>query len=261
VGVEGSFSAELLKLRKHRGLWALVLAGVVIMLGVRYAVPYAGYLAGVLPGGRAAILPGRLVGNAIAMDALPVGAVAFVLGAVSAGGEYGWATLKTTLIQWPSRVNVLAGKVAALGVVVLVLVLAMLAVGAAASAVVASAGRDPLAWPPPGALTRGAAAGWLILDMWTVLGALTGYACRGVALPAGLGVVWPLAVEAPLSYVPAACAVLPGGNAGTLVAAVSADGGHAGAVAGGGRAALVVAAYLVVAVVASGVLLRRRDVR
>ncbi|HEY3685524.1 MAG TPA: hypothetical protein VGL93_21015 [Streptosporangiaceae bacterium] len=254
--MEGSFSAELLKLRKHRGVWLLLLAGVVIMLSVRYAVPYGGYLAGVAPGGRAAVLPGRLVGNAIAMDALPVGAVAFVLGAVSAGGEYGWATLKTTLIQRPSRVNVLAGKVAALGVVVLVLVLAMFAVGAVASAAVASAGREPLTWPPPGALTRGAAAGWLILEMWTVLGALTGYACRGVALPAGLGVAWPLVVEAPLSLVPAARVVLPGGNAGSLVAAVSTH-----SVAGGGRAALAVAAYLLVAVVASGVLLRRREVR
>ena len=67
-----------------------------------------------------------------------------------------------------------------------------------------------------------------MLLMWAALGAVLGVALRGVALPIGLGVVWVLGVENLVSAMAGSVLtalqplrdVLPGVNAGSLVAAV-----------------------------------------
>ena len=260
--MEASLGAELLKLRKRRAVWSLVGAAVALLLVIGYALPYARYLLTGDPAVLGRALPDRLAVTAVDGDVRYVGVLAFVLGVLSAGGEYGWTTLRTALVQRPSRTSVLAGKVVALGVVNLVLVLAMFAAGAAAAALVAAAVPGGAPWPPPAGLTRGIASGWLILQMWTVLGALAGIALRGVAVPVGLGAAWLAGVETllpalahgPLAGLRPLRDALPGANAGALVAALGRP------AAGGERAALVVTAYLVAAVALGVVLLRRRDV-
>jgi len=273
----GSVRAELAKLGRRPAVWLLL--GVAVSLGLTftYLVPYAGAAgsagtAGGMPNaerGLAAVLPDRLVGNAVGGLPVFLGAIALILGVLAVGGEYGWGTWKTVLTQGPSRLTVYAAKLVALAVATLAGVLVMFAAGAVASGAIAAAEGEPARWPGPLDLAVGVGAGWLMAAMWAVLGALLAIALRGVALPIGLGLVWLLAVQnllagiaAPLlDWVARAQEFLPGPNAGSLAAALgAADTPGVDALVGGGRAALAVAAYLIGFGLLGGAVLRRRDV-
>ena len=253
----------------------MLVVALVLGLTFTYLVPYAGYVGGTdgPPGsdrGLAAILPDQLVGNSL--GGLPVfaGAIALVIGVLAVGGEYGWGTWKTVLVQGPSRLTVYAGKLVGVAVATFVLVAATFVAGAVTSAVIATVEDRPLSWPAASDLVLGYASGWLIATMWAVLGVLLAVALRGVALPIGLGLVWVLAVQnllagiaAPLLHWVADLQTgLPGPNAGSLAAAFGATDDTPGvaALVGGGQAALVVGAYLVGFAALGGLLLRRRDI-
>ncbi len=266
--------AEGRKLVRRPAIWTLLAVALTLSLTFTYLVPYAGYAAGTdgprAQRGLAALLPDQLVGNSVGGLPVFLGALMLILGVLTAGGDYAWGTWKTVLTQNPSRLGVYAAKLVVACLAALAGVLAVFAAGAAVSAVVAAAEDRPLDWPATGDLLAGIGAGWLIAAMWTVLGALLAIALRGVALPVGLGLVWLLAVQnlltliaAPLlDWVAQAQKLLPGPNAGSLVAALGAGADTPGveAVVGGARAAVVVAAYLVVFAAAGGALLRRRDI-
>jgi ABC-2 type transport system permease protein len=269
----GSFRAETIKVVKRPATWLLAALAWILSLIFTYLVPYAGYTRGTAgpTSGRLLtdMLPAELVGNSIA--GLPVffGAIMIILGVLVVGGEYGWGTWKTVLVQGPSRLAVFGGKLAMLAVTTLGVLLGTFAVGAAASAVIAAAESQPMHWPGPVDLITGIGAGWLIAMMWAAFGGLLGVALRGVALPIGLGLVWALAVQnllasiaAPLlDWVAQMQKGLPGPNAGSLVATLGArDTPGVEELVGGGRATLVLVAYLVAFAAASVVLLRRRDV-
>jgi hypothetical protein len=269
-----SFRAELVKLTRRPAAWLLAVVTVVLAATFTYGFPYAGIAGGTdgpysdrtLP----MLLPDRLVGNSL--SGLPVffGALVLILGVLTAGGEYGWGTWKTVFTQGLSRREVYVGKLLALAVAVLAILLAVFASGAACSMLIALVETQPVRWPSVGDLAVGIAAGWLIATMWAMLGAVLAIALRAVALPVGLGLVWMLAVQnllsglvAPvLDWVATVQQGLPGPNAGSLVAALGAptDVPGVAATVGGGQAAVVVAAYLVAFVLIGGALLTRRDV-
>lgn len=266
--------AETLKLVRRPATWALLAIALGLSVTFTYLIPYAGY-AGGTGGPRAdrgldALLPGQLVGNSIGGLPVFLGSLMLILGVLAAGGEYAWGTWKTVLTQDPARPRVYAAKLVTICLAALAGVVAVFAVGAAASLLIAFAEDRPVDWPGVADLAIGVGAGWLIAAMWTVLGALLGIALRGVALPVGLGLVWLLAVQnllaliaAPLlDWVARAQQGLPGPNAGSLVAALGAGADTPGvdALVGGGQAAAVVAAYLLVFAALGGALLRRRDI-
>lgn len=269
-----SWQAEMIKLVKRPATWLLLVLALLLALLFTYLFPYASYAGGTdgpnsdrtLP----MLLPDRLVGNSLGGLPVFLGAIVFILGVLVVGGEYGWGTWKTLLTQGPSRLAAYGGKLLALAVAALVLVLTLFAAGAATSLVIASAEAAPVTWPSPADLAAGIGAGWLIASMWAVLGALLAIALRGVALPIGLGLVWMLAVQnllaviaAPLlDWVAEMQKGLPGPNAGSLAAALGAAGDTPGvaAVVGGGQAAVVVAGYLVAFAGVGGLLLHRRDI-
>jgi ABC-2 type transport system permease protein len=186
------------------------------------------------------------------------------------GGEYGWETWKTVLSQGPSRLALYAGKLGALAVAALAVVLALFAVGTAASMIIAAVEDQRMALPPVGDLVVGLGAGWLVAAMWTAFGVMLAVLLRGVALALGLGLVWLLAVQnllallaAPLlDWVAQAQKALPGPNAGALAAALGSapDTPGVDSVVSGGQAALLVAAYLAGFLAVGAVLLRRRDI-
>src|SRR4029450_13644520 len=118
-----------------------------------------------------------------------------ILGALAPGSEYGWGTMQTALTQRPSRLAVHGGKLAALAASTLAIVLATFALNATVASVIATVESRPLDFPSLAELAKGVGSGWLILGMWCGLGALLGFAFRGVALPIGLGVVWVLGGE------------------------------------------------------------------
>lgn len=269
-----SFRAETVKLVRRPATWLLLAITLVLSLIFTYVFPYAGAAGGTdgpnTDRGLPALLPDQLVGNSLGGLPVFLGAILLILGVLTVGGEYGWGTWKTVLTQGPTRLEVYAGKLLALAAAALAVVLAVFAVGAVASVLIASAEAQPVTWPGAGDLLTGIAAGWLIATMWAMLGAVLAVALRAVALPVGLGLVWMLAVQnllaaiaAPLvDWVATAQEGLPGPNAGSLAAALGAPGDTPGVAAtvGGGQAAVVVAAYLVGFAAVGAVLLRRRDI-
>jgi len=279
-----SFSAELLKLRKRPATWVLlgVVLGLTQLFG--YVLPYSSWLTsdqnfrtqGLDPQAvLAGTLPGELVPTSLGGFPVFAGALALILGALATGSEYGWGTMQTALTQRPSRLAVHAGKLAALAASTLAIVLATFALNATVASVIATVESRPLDYPSPAELAMGVGSGWLILGMWCGLGALLGFAFRGVALPIGLGVVWVLGVENLVSAVADSLLtglrplrdVLPGVNAGSLVWSLAPGGGSSGQAppgvvdaVTGGRATLSLALYVAAFAVAGALLVRRRDV-
>ncbi|MGH3696933.1 MAG: ABC transporter permease [Pseudonocardiaceae bacterium] len=275
--------AELHKLRKRPAAWIIVCVWLAMVLTFAYLIPYLIYRRGGLPGPDGAgssgqllagVLPASLVSNTLEGYPLFGGALILILGALATGGEYGFGTLKTLLTQGPRRIEVLGGMLAALAVVALGCTAASFAVSAGASSLIAVVESAPGAFPPAAELARGLAAGWLILGMWGLLGALAGIAFRSTALAVGLSLVWALVVEnlirgfaALLSVFDTLQRALPGVNADSLVAALRATGPTAGeqgrpgvtAVVSGTQAAVVLACYVAGFVLAAGILLTRRD--
>ncbi|MFC7547625.1 ABC transporter permease subunit [Plantactinospora sp. GCM10030261] len=272
--MSGSFAAELTKLLRRPATWLLLAVALVLSLVFTYLLPYAGYAGGTggpnADRGLAAMLPANLVGNSIGGLPIFLGAIMVILGVLTVGGEYGWGTWKTVLTQGPSRLAVLGGKLLALAVATLAVVLVLFGGGAVAGALIAMAEEQPVTWPSAADLLVGVGAGWLVAAMWAAFGGLLAVLMRGVAMPVGLGLVWLLAVQNLLAGVAAPLLdwmaqlqkVLPGPNAGSLVAALGAAADTPGvqAVVGGGQAAWVVAAYLVGFVALTAVYLRRRDI-
>jgi ABC-2 type transport system permease protein len=278
-----SFVAELMKLAKRPAIWTVVAVWLALSLVFGYLFPYFNYRGtptgpstGASLGERvlSEALPAALVPSAIQGFPLFAGALALLIGVLATGAEYGWDTMKVLLTMGPSRLSVLAGKLLALAVVMLSIVLATFVVDAAASLLVASITGKPVNWPPIAALLTGVGAGWLIVGMWCLAGACLGILTRGTALGVGIGLVWALAVENVLRIFGAIVAAvdviqrfLPGTNAGALAAALGVPaqgqpGGTPGvtAVIGGTTAALTLTVYLAIFVAVSAVLVQRRDV-
>jgi ABC-type transport system involved in multi-copper enzyme maturation permease subunit len=278
-----STRAEITKLAKRPAAWIVASVWIVLGLVFGYAFPYISYR-GTLTGPEAGsglnervlaeALPASLVPAAIQGFPLFAGALALVAGALSAGSEYGWDTVKILHTSGPRRVSVLAGKLLALGFFMLALVLATFAADAAASLLVASLTGSAANWPPFGEVLTGVGAGWLVVSMWCVAGVFLGTLVRGTALAVGIGLVWALALEnvlrifgVILEAVDAVQRYLPGTNAGALVAALGVPvqgqpGGTPGVTdaVGGPIAAVTLAAYLVAFAVGAAVLVERHDV-
>jgi ABC-2 type transport system permease protein len=280
----GSFKAEILKLRKRPATW--ILLGVVLALTqlFGYILPYSSWLTsdqnfrtqGLDPQAvLAGTLPGELVPTSLGGFPVFAGALALILGALAAGSEYGWGTMQTALTQRPSRVGTYGGKLLALAASTLFIVLATLVLNAIVASVIAIVESRPLDYPSLPELAKGVGSGWLIMGMWCALGALLGFAFRGVALPIGLGVVWVLAVESLVSAVAGSLLtglrplrdVLPGVNAGSLVWSLAPGGGASGEAppgvidaVTGGRATLALAIYVAAFAAAGALLVRHRDV-
>jgi ABC-2 type transport system permease protein len=279
----GSYRAELLKLVKRPAMWILGAVFLVLAQVFGYLIPYVAYRSGGgggFAGGETAarlladVLPGRLVPNTLGGFPMFAGAVALIIGGLVAGSEYGWGTLKTILTQRPRRPSVLAGKLLAIVAAALGLVLAGFAVNALWSWVIASVEGRAADWPSLLDLGRGVGAGWLILAMWSLFGALLGILFRSTSLAVGLGLVWALVVEnlvrgfaGLLGFLEAFQHGLPGVNAGSLVASLGAatqgqPGGTPGVTAAvsGPQALVVLVVYVVVLSFVAGLALQRQDV-
>lgn len=280
----GSFLAEILKLRKRPATWVLLGVTLALELLFGYLLPYSSWVTSdqnfqtqgldpqaVLTG----TLPAELVPTSLGGFPVFAGALALILGALAAGSEYGWGTMQTALTQRPTRLAVYGGKLAALAAATLAVVLAVFAVNAVTAGLIATLESRPLDYPSLATLAEGIGSGWLIMGMWCGLGAVLGFAFRGVALPVGLGVVWVLGVENLVSAVADSLLtglrplrdLLPGVNAGSLVWSLAPGGGASGEpppgvidAVSGGRASIALATYVLGFAVAGALLARRRDV-
>ncbi|MCZ2849396.1 ABC transporter permease subunit [Modestobacter sp. VKM Ac-2978] len=271
--------AELTKLLRRPATWVLLGLWPALQLVFSTVIPYVSYQRGATFEGLppevllASMLPDQLVLNSLSGLPLFGGALLLTLGALLAGSEYGWGTLKTLLGQGPRRLQVLAAQLLALLVVLAVAVLVSFALTALASGAIAAGESATADWPTVGRLLRGLGGGLLIAATWGALGLLLGHALRSTALPIALGLVWVLAVENLIVNVAApllgafdtAQAALPGVNAGSLVAALAGPDAAlrtpgVAATVDGTQAAWVLTGFLVLFTIVTGLLLTRRDV-
>ncbi|MEW6636279.1 MAG: ABC transporter permease subunit [Actinomycetota bacterium] len=279
-----SFTAEVLKLGKRPATWVLALVWLTVVLVFGYLFFYliSSVPTESLPEGQQAqqealgeqlrrgLLPENLLENLFVNGIFGTGgSIALILGALTAGSEYGWGTLKTGLTQRPGRLAFLSGKVFALMVFLLLFVLLGLAAGAAGSYAVALLEDAAARWPPLEEFARALGMGLLILTTWASLGFALATLFRGTALAIGLGLAWSLAVESTLTLLPVESAVyetfrglLLGENTASLASYFGSAPQGFGVpepLVEPERAAVALAVYAVVFVVAAAFLFRRRD--
>jgi len=275
--MRGSLAAELLKLRKRPATWVL---GLVLVVGVLlfYLLLYAGLLlsegtddptgAQVL---RNILAPAGSLSFVVSLLAGLGGPVALILGALTSGSEYGWATLKTMLVQSPARLTIFAAKVTALGIVLAIFVLLSLAVGMAMSYLMAIIADLPRNVPGVSDILQGVGAGLLISAAWSSVGFGLGVLLRGTALAIGLGLVYAIIIENIIGIVSVFVRLvrtlsegLLGPNAGALASsiggAVTDPNQPQGATIGTTQAIVALLLYLVVFLGSAAFVFNRRDI-
>ncbi len=273
-----STGAELLRLRKWSATWVVVGAWMALALAFGYVFNYVAYVSGeenfTSDGGTRAGLLAQMLPPAlpdILVQGLPMfgGALAMVIGALAAGNGFGWGTWKTVFTQGPSRLATVGGSLLAVTLIVVAMITATLVLYLGVSSLIAVTEGHEIVMPSLEAVAKAYGTGFLVLEMWAVLGFLVGVIAKGPSIAVGLGLVWALVVENLLrgvggliSAVETFTHVLPGTAGGSLVGALVGDGsGTPGVVTtiGGERALITVAAYVLVAIVAAVVVMRRRD--
>lgn len=274
--------AQLFALVRRPAAWTIVAAMIVLNQVFSFLIPYisysssdpSGFDAGSTPEELlAGTLPAQIVTNTLGGFPVFAGALALALGAVVMGSEYGWGTFKTIVTQRPGRLSVLTGQLLAVVTFIAGTVLVLFALSALTSTGIALAEGESASLPGIGHLAAGYAGGVLVLSMWAGIGAALAVALRSVALPVGLGIVWALGIEnlvsamarSMLSALEPIRDVLPGVNAGSLVAALTPEriGSPAPGVAetvGSTQAVTTLAVYVLLAVLIAAWCHTRRDV-
>jgi ABC-2 type transport system permease protein len=274
--------AEMLRLRKWPAVWITLGTWLALSLMFGYLFNYLSYATGDNSfsnegATKATLLAEMMPANApnVFLQGMPMfgGALMLVLGAIVAGNGYGWGTWKTVFTTGPRRGAVLGGTFAALGAILVGLVLATLAVDLIASTIIALAEGQAIVAPTLVSLVQDTGGALLIAGMWAAAGALLGALTRGPALAVGLGLVWSLVVENLLRGVASLLGplqtvtdLLPGTVAGSVAAAVGAlpasdPNGTPGVntIWDGPTAIVLAVGYLLAFALGTIALMRRRD--
>jgi ABC-2 type transport system permease protein len=280
AGTLASTKAELLRLRKWPAVWVTIGAWLALTVMFGYLFNYLSYRTGDTSFSNqgetadsllAEILPANV--PHVLLQGMPMfgGALMLVLGALVAGNGYGWGTWKTVFTQGPARPAVVLGSLSALTAFVVGTVLASLAMCFGLSFLVAAVESQSVVWPGGGDLLVSLGAGFLVMEMWALIGFLLGTLARGPALSVGLGLVWTLVVEnllrgvgQLLGPVEAFTKILPGTGGGSLVGSIVGAGGPDPTpgvldTLSGGQATVLLLGYLVLTPVLAGWLITRRD--
>jgi ABC-2 type transport system permease protein len=273
--------AELLRLRKWPAVWITIGAWMALTAMFGYLFNYLAYTTGDTSFSNegetaASLLAEILPANVphVLLQGMPMfgGALMLVLGALVAGNGYGWGTWKTVFTQGPARPSVVVGSLGALTAFVMCTVLATLALCFGLSLLVAAVESQNLVWPGASDLLVSLGAGFLVMEMWAMIGFLLGALARGPALSVGLGLVWVLVVEnllrgvgQLLGAVETFTMFLPGTGGGSLVGSIVGAGGPDPTPGvldslSGGQATALLLGYLVLTPVIAGWLVTRRDV-
>src|ERR1700676_4304687 len=154
-----AFRGELFKVVRRPGVWVLVIVLLVLAILIGYAItwliytfPPKGASQG-LPAGtslsdfKVTLYPANFVRQTLGQWGVLGGVFALIVGVLMQGSEYGWGTMKTLYTQRSGRLTMLFGKVAAMAVVVFVMVIALFAVDAASSTVVALIDGKTISYP------------------------------------------------------------------------------------------------------------------
>jgi ABC-2 type transport system permease protein len=202
-----AFRGELFKLVRRPGVWVLVALLLVFAVLLGYAITYLidtfsppSAARGLPPGTtladfKVALYPQNFIKNTFTTWGALGGVFALIMGVLVQGSEFGWGTIKTLYTQRFGRLNMLFGKIAALAVLVLVMVVALFGVDAASSVVIAAIDGKELTFPAADVTLKAIAAGFLIFGFWAVFGFALATVFRQSAMAIGLGLAYALVVE------------------------------------------------------------------
>lgn len=274
-----SVRAELLRLRKWFAVWITLGTWLVLSVMFGYLFTYLSYtsdddsFASQGPS-QQSLLADMMPANVpdVFLQGMPMfgSALMLVLGAITAGNGYSWGTWKTVFSQGAHRTGTVLGSVAALTTLVLATLLTSFAVDLGLSLIVAVTESQQIVWPSAGSVAQAFGVGFLVLQMWAMIGYALGTLARGPTLAVGLGLVWNLVVEnllrgvgQLLPWVESLTTFLPGTAAGSLVGSIlgedSTDTPGVLVTVTCTQAAITVAVYLLLSIAISILLVRRRD--
>jgi len=214
-----SLRAELLVMSKRPASWALVLFLPVDMLLNSYFSPYllfatanTGVSLGVsAPLVLTTMMPGQYLAAALngafsGSIGDVYGGVAFMLlGALIGGSDWGRGTVKTALLQGPSRLRAFAGQAVAVAIAVAASVALTFILAAVASAIVAlhqTGSLDPPASPFPafGHLAEALAAALALGLAYAAVGLTLGIWLRSATAGIGAVLLWAVVVQPSLEF-------------------------------------------------------------
>jgi len=202
-----AFRGELFKVVRRPGIWVLVGLFLALAILLGYAITWLIYThpppnssQGLPPGTtlsdfKVALYPENFVKETLNQWGLLGGVFTLIVGVLMQGSEYGWGTIKTLYTQRYGRLTMLFGKVAAMFVVVLVIVIGLFAVDAACSWVVAQLDGKTSSFPAGDVIVKAMAAAFLIFAFWAVFGFALATVFRQSALAIGLGLAYALVIE------------------------------------------------------------------
>jgi ABC-2 type transport system permease protein len=202
-----AFRGELFKFVRRPAVWVLVILLLLLAVGLGYVITYlidtfapASASQGLPPGTKlsdfkVALYPQNFVKDTFSTWGSLGGVFALIMGVLVQGSEYGWGTIKTLFTQRYGRLTMLFGKLTALAVLVLVMVVALFAVDAVASVIIVSIDGKPIEFPAADVIVKAIVAGFLIFGFWAVFGFTLATVFRQSAMAIGLGLAYALVVE------------------------------------------------------------------
>ena len=275
------FGGELYKTVRRPAVWVCVFVLLAIAVTLGYALPWLAETfskssQGLPPGTTLADFKVTLYPQNFVLNTLgnPLGGVlALIIGVLLQGSEYGWGTVKMLYTQRAGRLAMLFGKLGALAVLVVIMVIGLFAVDAASSVAAALLDGQTIEFPEATQIIKGMAAMALVFGMWAAFGFVLATLFRQSAMAIGLGLAYTLVVEGLIfgfgsslvSGIKNVQQWFPIANTGYLAESFGSVKIHGVPLspppfADATHAVLVLTTYLVAFVVISAVLLRRRDV-
>lgn len=277
----GIFRAEWFKLCKRPATLIVGIIWLILVVALGYVLPYVVFKhpPRALERARsfdqsaelANLLPQNLVHWFVPGLSGLGGTLVTVLAAMLGGSEYGWSTLKTILTQRSGRLAVLAGKLLALALLLVLFVVLGYVAAAIGSIIVGLLEHAAIAWPQASDIVESVGAMLLIFAAWASLGFGLAILVRGTEMAAGLSLVYGLVVDGIVTAFSSVSDVardisqgLLGANASALADTYRSSwetrSGTSQAIAGAGQAAMVLGIYVVGFVVLAGIALQQRDV-
>jgi ABC-type transport system involved in multi-copper enzyme maturation permease subunit len=201
------FRGELFKVWRRPGIWVLISVLLVLAILIGYAItwliytfPPPGSSQGLPPGTtladfKVALYPQNFVKQTLSQWGVLGGVFALIVGVLMQGSEYGWGTIKTLYTQRSGRLTMLFGKLAALAVVVALMVVALFAVDAASSSLVAAVDGKTITFPAADVIVKAVVAAFLIFSFWAIFGLALSTLFKQSAMAIGLGLAYALVVE------------------------------------------------------------------
>jgi ABC-2 type transport system permease protein len=197
--------AEWFKLVRRPAVWVSIGLFLALGVGVDYLLTY---LVAVHPpsgpvqtgeNSAAALLaslsPASLVPKALSDVSTLGGIFAVILGALVQGSEYAWETVKTSVIQLPGRLTIVAGRLIALGLLLALMTGSLFLLDSVASRAIASADDAAKSFPAALDIAEGLGGEWLILAVLATLGFALATLFKQSAMAIGLGLAYTLVIE------------------------------------------------------------------